>query len=47
MTMTAEQRGIIEGAYWAGFEPSSDGLTAEALLAEAGQFLFNSITFTN
>lgn len=41
-----EQQAVIEGAYWAGFEPSSDNLTAEALLAEARQFLFNSITFT-
>lgn len=45
--MTQEQRQIIEGAYWAGFEPSSDSLTAEALLAEARQFLFNSITINN
>lgn len=37
---------IMEAAYLSGFEPSSDILTAEALLVEARQFLFNSITFT-
>ena len=31
---------MIEGAYLAGFEPSSDNLTGEALLAEAEEFLF-------
>lgn len=35
---------IIEGAYLAGFEPSSDALTGEALLMEAQDYLF-SITF--
>ena len=30
---------IIEGAYLAGFEPSSDSLSAEALYAEAMEYL--------
>lgn len=30
---------IIEGAYLAGFEPSSDTLTAEALFIEAREYL--------
>lgn len=32
---------MIEGAYLAGFEPSNDNLTGEALLTEAEKFLFN------
>lgn len=32
---------IIMGAYLAGFEPSTDTLTGEALLSEAEDFLFN------
>lgn len=32
---------IIEGAYLAGFEPSSENLTGESLLIEAEDFLFN------
>lgn len=32
---------IIEGAYLAGFEPSTDTLTGEALLSEAEDYLFN------
>ncbi len=32
---------IIEGAYLAGFEPSSDSLSSAQLLAEAENFLFN------
>lgn len=35
---------IIEGAYLMGFEPSEDGLTGEALLAEAQEYLFLSLT---
>jgi len=35
MTMEA----IIEGAYLAGFEPSADGLTTEALFVEAEDYL--------
>lgn len=31
---------IIEGAFLAGFEPSNDNLTGEALLREAEEFLF-------
>lgn len=34
----------IEGAYLAGFEPSNDNLTGDALLREAENFLF-TITF--
>lgn len=33
---------IIEGAYLAGFEPSNDNLTGDALLSEAKQFLFTT-----
>lgn len=36
---------IIEAAYLAGFEPSSDDLTAEALFAEAEAYLMESINF--
>ena len=32
---------IISAAYLAGFEPSSDNLTAEALFAEAEEYLTN------
>lgn len=32
---------MIEGAYLAGYEPSNDNLTGEALLREAEIFLFN------
>lgn len=32
---------IIEGAYLAGFEPSSDSLSSAQLLQEAQDFLFN------
>lgn len=32
---------IIQGAFYAGFEPSSDDLTDEALFSEAEQYLFN------
>lgn len=32
-------REIIEGAYLAGFEPSTDNLTTDELLAEAEEFL--------
>ena len=41
--MTQEQYSIIEGAYWAGFEPSSENLTPAALLTEAQTFLSISI----
>ena len=33
--------GIIEGAYLAGFEPSTDTQTGEVLLSEAEDYLFN------
>lgn len=32
---------IIQGAFYAGFEPSSDDLSDEALFSEAEQYLFN------
>lgn len=32
---------IIEAAYLAGFEPSSEGLTPEALYEEANEYLTN------
>lgn len=32
---------IIEAAYLAGFEPSADDLTAEALYQEANEFLLS------
>lgn len=35
----ATDRSIIEAAYLAGFEPSSDNLSAEALYAEAMEYL--------
>lgn len=35
---------IIEGAYLMGFEPSKEGLTGKALLAEAEEYLFLSLT---
>lgn len=38
-------KSIIEGAYLAGFEPSSENLSAEALYAEAVEYLNNSIKF--
>ena len=34
-------KSIIEGAYLAGFEPSSDNLSAEALYAEAVEYMSN------
>lgn len=37
---------VIEAAYCAGFEPSSDTLTAEALYEEAQEYLF-TITINN
>lgn len=36
---------IIEAAYLAGFEPSSDDLTAEALFREAEDYLIKSIQY--
>lgn len=36
---------IIEAAYLAGFEPSSDDLTPEALYAEAEEYLMKSIQY--
>jgi hypothetical protein len=36
---------IIEAAYMTGFEPSSDNLSAEALYAEAMEYLENSIQY--
>lgn len=36
---------IIEGAYLAGFEPSSEDLTAEALYEEAQAYLVKSIQY--
>lgn len=35
----------IEAAYLAGFEPSSDDLTPEALYAEASEYLMKSIQY--
>lgn len=35
---------IIEGAYLMGFEPSTDELSADDLLAEAQEYLFLSLT---
>ena len=32
---------IIQGAFYAGFEPSSDDLTDESLFREAELYLFN------
>lgn len=34
------EKSMIEGAYLAGFEPSNDNLTGEALLKEAEEYLF-------
>ncbi len=34
---------IIEGAYLAGFEPSTDNLTADELLAEAEEYLMKNL----
>lgn len=34
---------IIEGAYLAGFEPSTDYLTADELLTEAEEFLMQNL----
>lgn len=34
-----EQHEVIEAAYWAGFEPSNENLTAEQLFAEAQEYL--------
>lgn len=36
---------IIEAAFWAGFEPSSDSLTAQALYEAAEEYLCASIRF--
>lgn len=36
---------IIEAAFWAGFEPSSDDLTLEALYAEAEEYLMKSTQY--
>lgn len=33
---------MIEGAYLAGFEPSDENLTGEALLTEIEEYLFNT-----
>lgn len=35
-------KSIIEGAYLAGFEPSTERLTAAELLAEAEEFLMQN-----
>lgn len=45
--MTQEQQAIVEGAFAAGFEPSGDDLPVTALLAEAQEYLYYSISFTN
>lgn len=37
---------IIEAAFWAGFEPSSDDLTEAALYEEAIQFLTETSVLT-
>lgn len=36
---------IIEAAYLAGFEPSSDNLSGNALFAEASDYLMLAMTF--
>jgi hypothetical protein len=36
-------REIIDGAYLAGFEPSTDNLTTDELLAEAEEFLTQNL----
>lgn len=36
---------IIEAAFWAGFEPSSEDLTFEALYAEAEEYLMKSTQY--
>lgn len=36
---------IIEAAYLAGFEPSSEDLTAETLFEEAQEYLVKSIQY--
>lgn len=38
-----ETTAIIEAAYLAGFEPSGDDLTPEALLAEAEEYMTTTI----
>lgn len=37
----SEKETIIEGAYFSGFEPSSDSLTPDELFEEAEAFLTN------
>lgn len=43
--MKDNMNSIIEAAFWAGFEPSSDDLTPEALYAEAEEYLMKSIQY--
>ena len=38
-----ERHEVIEAAYWAGFEPSSDSLPFDALFIEAQNFLTNTV----
>ena len=40
-SITTIDYSIIHGAFYAGFEPSSDDLTDEALFSEAEQYLCN------
>lgn len=43
--MKDNMNSIIEAAFWAGFEPSSDDLTFEALYAEAEEYLMKSTQY--
>lgn len=45
MKTTEINNSMIEAAYMAGFEPSTDKLTGDALLAEAEEYLTMSLTF--
>ena len=43
--MKDNMNSIIEAAFWAGFEPSSDDLTETALYEEAKAYLEKSIQY--
>ena len=43
--MKDNMNSIIEAAFWAGFEPSSDDLTEAALYEEAKAYLEKSIQY--
>jgi len=45
MKTTEINNSMIEAAYMAGFKPSTDKLTGDALLAEAEEYLTMSLTF--